>query len=102
MPIPEFTSAQSSALTAAHNSALNRAVEWLRANRFAVFLADTDQAVSYRSADYQGRVAFVVGSERYGIATPWYEAGFGRIAIPMLGSADSLNVVSEPDWSLNW
>jgi TrmH family RNA methyltransferase len=34
----------------------------------------------------------VVGSERYGIATPWYEAGFGRVAIPMLGSADSLNV----------
>jgi tRNA G18 (ribose-2'-O)-methylase SpoU len=68
------------------------AIAWLRANRFAVYLADTDQAVSYRSVDYRGRVAFVVGSERYGIAKSWYEPDFGRVCLPMLGRADSLNV----------
>jgi TrmH family RNA methyltransferase len=68
------------------------AVGWLRSRRFRVLLADTDEAVPYRSADYSGRVALVVGSERYGISAPWYEHGFGRVAVPMLGAADSLNV----------
>jgi tRNA G18 (ribose-2'-O)-methylase SpoU len=68
------------------------AIGWLRANRFTVYLADTAEAVNYRSADYRGRVAFVVGSERYGISKPWYEPGFARVAVPMLGRADSLNV----------
>jgi TrmH family RNA methyltransferase len=68
------------------------AIGWLRAASFRVLLADTDQAEHYRRVDYGGRVALVVGSERYGISKPWYEHGFGRVAVPMLGSADSLNV----------
>jgi TrmH family RNA methyltransferase len=68
------------------------AVAWLGAAECTVYLADTDDSVNYRQVNYAGRTALVVGSERYGIATPWYEAGFGRIAIPMLGTADSLNV----------
>jgi TrmH family RNA methyltransferase len=42
--------------------------------------------------DYHGRVAFVVGSERYGVSKGWYEPDFTRVAVPMLGRADSLNV----------
>jgi len=68
------------------------AVAWLRARRFRVLLADTDGALAYRQVDYRGRVALVVGSERYGISPPWYEHGFDRVAVPMLGAADSLNV----------
>jgi tRNA G18 (ribose-2'-O)-methylase SpoU len=68
------------------------AVGWLKDEGFRVLLADTDDASHYRSADYRGRVALVVGSERYGIAKPWYEHGFDRVAVPMLGTADSLNV----------
>jgi TrmH family RNA methyltransferase len=68
------------------------AVAWLRSRRFRVLLADTDDARHYRDADYSGRVALVVGSERYGISPPWYEHGFERVAVPMLGSGDSLNV----------
>jgi TrmH family RNA methyltransferase len=68
------------------------AVTWLAGNGCTVYLADTDQSVSYRHADYGGRTALVVGSERYGISAAWSEAGFSRIGIPMLGSADSLNV----------
>ena len=62
------------------------------ARRFRVLLADTDDARHYRRADYSGRVALVVGSERYGISPAWYEHGFERVAVPMLGSGDSLNV----------
>jgi tRNA G18 (ribose-2'-O)-methylase SpoU len=72
--------------------ALPAAIGWLRAGGFRVLLADTDDATPYRSVDYSGRVALVVGSERYGISPGWYEHGFKRVAVPMLGTADSLNV----------
>lgn len=68
------------------------AATWLKRCGFSVHLADTDEAVNYRRLDYTGRTALVVGSERYGIAKPWYEHGFGRVTVPMLGSGDSLNV----------
>ncbi len=68
------------------------AIKWLNQNEFTVYLADTDDSVNYRSCDYQGRTALVVGSERYGVSQPWYDAGYKRVGIPMLGAADSLNV----------
>jgi tRNA G18 (ribose-2'-O)-methylase SpoU len=34
----------------------------------------------------------VVGSERFGVAKPWYEDDYQRLFVPMLGSGDSLNV----------
>src|SRR5215469_2684394 len=71
---------------------ISEAIGWLRESRFTVHLADTDDSISYRQADYSGRTALVVGSERYGISPPWYAEDFQRIGIPMLGSADSLNV----------
>jgi RNA methyltransferase, TrmH family len=71
---------------------IGEAIDWLQRNRFTVYLADTDESISYRQADYRGRTALVVGSERYGISPPWYDRGFQRIGIPMLGTADSLNV----------
>jgi RNA methyltransferase, TrmH family len=71
---------------------VNGAISWLGGHGFTVYLADTDDSRNYRGCDYRGRTAIVVGSERYGISPPWQAAGFGRVGIPMLGSADSLNV----------
>ena len=68
------------------------AISWLGGHGFTVYLADTDDSQNYRGCDYRGRTAIVVGSERYGISPPWQAAGFRRVGIPMLGSADSLNV----------
>ncbi len=68
------------------------AIGWLAGNNFTVYLADTEDSINYRQADFRGRTALVVGSERYGISPPWYREGFQRIGVPMLGSADSLNV----------
>jgi tRNA G18 (ribose-2'-O)-methylase SpoU len=70
----------------------DEAAAWLIERRFTVYLADTDDARSYRSIDFRGRVALVVGSERYGISKSWYAHNFPRVAVPMLGAADSLNV----------
>jgi TrmH family RNA methyltransferase len=68
------------------------AIAWLGRHGFTVYLADTEGSENYRSCDFGGRTALVVGSERYGISPPWHAAGFRRVGIPMLGSADSLNV----------
>jgi RNA methyltransferase, TrmH family len=68
------------------------AISWLDSRGFDVYLADTDDSRNYRTASYSGRTALVVGSERYGISSPWYAPGYVRVGIPMLGSADSLNV----------
>jgi RNA methyltransferase, TrmH family len=71
---------------------ISDAIAWLSRNTFTVYLADTDNSISYRQADFSGRTALVVGSERYGISAAWNQQGYQRIGIPMLGSADSLNV----------
>lgn len=68
------------------------AADWLDGHGFRVLLADTDEAVNYRQLDYGERTALVVGSERYGVATGWSGRGYARVAVPMLGSGDSLNV----------
>jgi TrmH family RNA methyltransferase len=69
------------------------ALAWLRRHAFDVVLADASAEQTYRRHDYRdGRTAFVLGSEKYGIPKAWYEAGLPRVAVPMLGSVDSLNV----------
>ena len=69
------------------------AAGWLRRHDFDVWLADTSGSVNYRALAYRGRrVAFVVGSERYGVAREWYDHAAGAVHVPMLGTADSLNV----------
>jgi RNA methyltransferase, TrmH family len=73
-------------------AAVADALEWLDGLGFTAFVADADDSVNYRSCDFRGRTALVVGSERYGVSKPWYEAGCTRVGIPMLGAADSLNV----------
>ncbi|MGS2807673.1 MULTISPECIES: TrmH family RNA methyltransferase [Nocardia] len=69
------------------------AVGWLRSKRFEVYLADTDNAKNYRAYRYRGkRNAIVLGAEKYGIPKAWYQPDFKRVFVPMMGSADSLNV----------
>lgn len=65
---------------------------WLREKGFKTILTDTDAKNQYFQLDYSGRIAIVVGSERYGISEGWYQEDYSAIAIPMLGDCDSLNV----------
>ncbi len=68
------------------------ALDWLRAKEFRVIAAHPLAKLSYREADYSGRVALVVGSERNGLAQFWHKAADLKVSIPMMGVADSLNV----------
>jgi TrmH family RNA methyltransferase len=78
MPTVEATSAE--------------AIDWLRRHRFQIVAAHPDADTSYRSVNYRGRVAVVLGSERKGLAAVWRDAADQLVAIPMQGAADSLNV----------
>lgn len=68
------------------------AIAWLGERNVVSYLADTDDATGYRDVAYEARTAIVVGAERFGISKPWYEHDFARVAVPMYGSGDSLNV----------
>ncbi|WBQ07779.1 TrmH family RNA methyltransferase [Kribbella sp. CA-293567] len=68
------------------------AASWLRQHHFDVHLADPAATGSYKTPAYRGRTAFVVGSEGAGLHRNWHQQGFGKVSIPMLGQADSLNV----------
>ena len=66
--------------------------EYLKSKRFTIYLADSRAEKMYYELPYGKRVAFVMGSERYGISRVWYEKEVDLVAIPMLGKCDSLNV----------
>lgn len=67
-----------------------QAAEWLVARSIAIRVADAGGSRSYTDADWSGPTAIVLGNEHSGPSPAWRE--FERVAIPMLGRADSLNV----------
>jgi tRNA G18 (ribose-2'-O)-methylase SpoU len=69
------------------------AAAWLIERGFSVYLATPGAgAAAYHDVAFPERTALVVGNERYGISPGWFDHGFARVAVPMFGAADSLNV----------
>ncbi|PKK38745.1 23S rRNA (guanosine-2'-O-) -methyltransferase rlmB [Clostridiaceae bacterium JG1575] len=67
-------------------------LEALQKRGYEIILADTESQTPYFDLAYKGRVALVMGSEKYGISAPFYEVAHQDVMIPMLGELDSLNV----------
>jgi len=67
-------------------------VAYLKSKQFTVYLADSRAEKMYYELPLGKRVAFVMGSERYGISRRFYDLDTELVAIPMLGQCDSLNV----------
>lgn len=74
------------------DSNYDETIAWLNKNKFNIVLTDTAAENNYFQLKYENRVAIVMGSEKYGIDETWYKTNYTGIAIPMLGSCDSLNV----------
>lgn len=74
------------------DSNYDETIDWLNKNKFNIVLTDTAAENNYFQIKYENRVAIVMGSEKYGIDETWYKTNYTGIAIPMLGSCDSLNV----------
>ena len=68
------------------------AVAWARRRRMRVVAADPGASTSYRTSELRGPVVVVVGSERFGLSELWRNSADLLVGIPMLGTADSLNV----------
>ena len=67
-------------------------ISYLKENGYRLVLADTDSENNYFDLNYTGRVALVMGSEKYGIDDEFYSVEHDKVKIPMMGDMDSLNV----------
>jgi RNA methyltransferase, TrmH family len=67
-------------------------VGWARRGDVRLLAADPGAARHYRAACYRGPLAIVLGSERRGLSAAWRGSVDEAVSIPMLGTADSLNV----------
>lgn len=67
-------------------------IDHLLAMGYTIILSDTDSENRYFDLDYQGKVALVMGAEKYGISDIFYQHRHEEVMIPMLGDMDSLNV----------
>ncbi len=70
----------------------DEALNWLLANNYTIFLGEPNLGKSYKEYDYTGKIAIVVGNERFGINPDWYLHKHEKVFIPMYGSNNSLNV----------
>ena len=67
-------------------------LDWLRRHGLAIYAARVDGSIPYTEADFRGPAAIVLGSEAAGLSTAWTADQVTPIRLPMLGTADSLNV----------
>ncbi len=69
-------------------------VAWLHTHQLRILAATPAGAEVYTRIDYTGPVAIVLGSEAHGLSREWLEAADQRLAIPMFGQVDSLNLAA--------
>jgi TrmH family RNA methyltransferase len=67
-------------------------LDWLTTQGIATIAARVDAATPYTDVDMRRPVALVLGSEATGLSPAWDDARVTPVRIPMLGTADSLNV----------
>ncbi len=67
---------------------------FLRDNAIKVVAATPHAEKAFTRTDLTGPIAIVVGTEQLGLSKKWLENADMQVRIPMLGSADSLNVAT--------
>lgn len=65
---------------------------FLHRRGYRVILADATGGRPYYEMNYDGKIALIMGSEKYGISDEFYDLKAGAAYIPMWGELDSLNV----------
>lgn len=68
------------------------ALKYLLTNGYDIYLGEPELGLNYQEYNYQGKIALVVGNERFGINSSWYDNPHKKVFIPMSGSNNSLNV----------
>jgi TrmH family RNA methyltransferase len=67
-------------------------LDWLTTRAITPIAARVDAAIPYTEVDMRGPIAIVLGSEATGLSSGWDDPRVTSVCIPMLGTADSLNV----------
>ncbi len=67
-------------------------LKYLLDNDYDIYLGEPVLGKSYKEYDYTGKIAIVVGNERFGINPDWYNHKSKNVFIPMEGTQNSLNV----------
>ncbi|MEZ4615421.1 MAG: RNA methyltransferase [Caldilineaceae bacterium] len=67
-------------------------LSWCRAHGIQMLAATPQAETLYTAVDMTGPVAIAVGTEQYGLSETWLTAADCQIKLPMLGTANSLNV----------
>jgi len=67
-------------------------IAWLRATGLRIVAARVDADRLYTDTDLTGPLAVALGAETDGLSAAWSGDGVEPVRLPMLGSADSLNV----------
>lgn len=67
---------------------------WLRRHGFTLLATTPDTETLHTAADYRGRVAVAVGTEKTGLTDEMLDRAQERVRIPMVGRANSLNVAT--------
>ena len=73
-------------------SSYEEAVNYLENNGYDIYLGEPLLGKDYQNYDYSGKIAIVVGNERFGINSDWYNHKSKNVFIPMEGHNNSLNV----------
>lgn len=73
-------------------STYEETLKYLIDNDYDIFLGEPELGLDYQSYDYKGKIAIVVGNERFGINPDWYNHKNKKVFIPMEGNNNSLNV----------
>lgn len=69
-----------------------KALQYLLENDYTIYLGEPELGRSYQEYSYKGKIAIVVGNERFGINKDWYLHPHQKVYIPMEGNTNSLNV----------
>ena len=67
-------------------------LHWLHQNHIQIAALTPDGERPYTQENLQGSIAFVMGSEAFGISQKWLTEADIRLKIPMHGKVDSLNL----------
>lgn len=68
------------------------AIAFLRSRGVRILTAQLQDSSLYYDCDMRGGTAIIMGTESTGLTQVWRDAADAHIRIPMLGTADSLNV----------
>lgn len=69
-------------------------IDFLKKNKISIVAATPHATIEYTQTNFNVPLAIVVGTEQYGLTEQWMKSADITVRIPMLGTADSLNVAT--------